>query len=228
MNIIVKPYGSEFCYCRPDTTWERENKDLYSPECVKEWLWTPVIFARISKPGKCISPKFVSRYYDGVNFGVLLYGRLEGCSGADTIAFGSGIDHTSLLPLPLYNPVVLSCKDNRFELRKDGKILFSIGNWAEIQPLIEDAICKASALTSLRIGDFVAVELAGPAAVGGECAVTVADEAGASAVTCKCGSVAVVGEGAAVALADEGAAGKGCRLQATVCGNETINMQIIF
>ena len=73
MNIIVKPYGSTLCYCRPDTTWERENRDFYSPECVNEICWTPVIFARISKAGKCVSGKFVERYYDGFNFGVLMY-----------------------------------------------------------------------------------------------------------------------------------------------------------
>ena len=70
MNIIVKPYGSGLCYCRPDTTWERENKDFYSPECVKELHWSPIIFVRISKAGKCIGGKFASRYYDEFALGV--------------------------------------------------------------------------------------------------------------------------------------------------------------
>ena len=91
MNIIVKPYGSSLCYCRPDTTWERENKDFYSPECVKELHWAPIVFARISKAGKCIGGKFVSRYYDGYSFGVLLY-----CNDGP-LAFTSCADHTSRL-----------------------------------------------------------------------------------------------------------------------------------
>ena len=61
MNIVVKPYGSDLCYCRPDTTWERENRDIYSPECIDEWNAAPILFARISKAGKCISQKFISR-----------------------------------------------------------------------------------------------------------------------------------------------------------------------
>ena len=77
MNISVKPYGSNLCYCRPDTTWERENKDFYSPECVNEIYWTPVVFARICKAGKCISEKFVERYYDAFNFGALMYCSIE-------------------------------------------------------------------------------------------------------------------------------------------------------
>ena len=166
MNIIVKPYGSDLCYCRPDTTWERENRDLYSPDCVNAWNWTPVIFARISKAGKCISPKFASRYYDSLNFGTLLY-----IGGAD-VASGSCVDHTSILPLPLFNPVVLETEGNKFEVVKNEKPIFSLEtpgadclqDGSTLLQAAEAAICKASQLTSLRIGDYVAVELA-PASV---------------------------------------------------------------
>ena len=168
MNIIVKPYGSDLCYCRPDTTWERENRDFYSPECVNEVLYTPVVFARVSKAGKCIGNKFASRYYDGVGCGILIY-----CQLSDS-AITSCVDHTSILPIPLYNPGVLE-DTKEFEICKDGEPLtvfrsdaadivlpdttgFSHqgGDWRHI---LEDTICKASALTSLRTGDFVAVEL---------------------------------------------------------------------
>ena len=118
MNIIVKPYGSTLCYCRPDTTWERENRDFYSPECVNEIYWTPVVFARISKAGKCVSGKFVERYYDGFNFGVLMY-----CTIEDSVS--AFVDHTSILPHPLYNPVVLE-GENDFEILRNGeKVDFS-------------------------------------------------------------------------------------------------------
>lgn len=151
MNIIVKPYGSVLCYCRPDTTWEREDKDFYSPDSVTDLYWTPVVFARISKAGKCIGEKFVSRYYDATGFGILLY------TGTD-IAFSSCADHTSLLPMPLYNPVVLEGEDNIFEVLRNGeKIYDNTGTAGKM--ILEDAICNASRLTSLRTGDFMAVEL---------------------------------------------------------------------
>ena len=166
MNIIVKPYGSDLCYCRPDTTWERENRDLYSPDCVNAWNWTPVLFARISKAGKCISPKFASRYYDSLNFGALLY-----IEGAD-LASGSCVDHTSILPLPLFNPVVMETEGNKVEVVKNEESVFSLEtpgdgcmqDGSNLLQAAEAAICKASQLTSLRIGDYVAVELA-PAAI---------------------------------------------------------------
>ena len=156
MNIIVKPYGSKLCYCRPDTTWERENKDFYSPECVKELHWTPIIFARICKAGKCIGKKFASRYYDGFNFGALLYCHTGESSD---IAFASCADHTSLLPAPLYNTVVLENTENIYQVERNGEEIFKTDT-DSLKDSIEEAICKASQLTTLRIGDFMAVELA--------------------------------------------------------------------
>ena len=192
MNIIVKPYGSELCYCRPDTTWERENKDFYSPECVNEIYWSPVVFARVSKAGKCVGKKFVERYYDGVGCGVLLYCGTSGLSVssgdprnpatagcalqrstgpfAESLATHSRgwenaisdhqpirqlshiVDKTSILPHPLFQPVVL--EDEKAFIVNDSPVILSVA-----KDLLEEALCKASELTSLRIGDFVAVEL---------------------------------------------------------------------
>lgn len=161
MNIIVKPYGSSHCYCRPDTTWERENKDFYSPECVNEIHWTPIVFVRISKAGKCIGAKFVSRYYDAFSFGALLYCHTEG--GNNEAAFTSCADHTSLLPSPLFSKETLESDMGAYEVRKNNELIFdstSAEKSASLKEVLEEAICKASTLTSLRIGDFVAVELA--------------------------------------------------------------------
>ena len=152
MNIIVRPYGSELCYCRPDTTWEKEGRDLYVPDGVNKILWAPVAFARVSKAGKCVNYKFVTRYYDAIGFGTLLY------SDDKELAFSSCMDHSSLLPMPLYDPVVLGNDENVFHM--------SVGTHQSqhtmgknIQELMEAAICKASERITLRIGDLVAVEL---------------------------------------------------------------------
>ena len=168
MNIIVKPYGGNLCYCRPDTTWERENKDFYSPECVNEIYWTPVVFARVSKAGKCVGRKFVERYYDGIGCGMLMY-----CSGQAIRQLSHIVDKTSILPHPLFQPVVLEdekeftvsateassgCNTDASVILSDSPIILS-----GAKELLEEAICNASQLTSLRIGDFVAVELATPA-----------------------------------------------------------------
>ena len=205
MNIIVKPYGSSLCYCRPDTTWERENKDFFSPECVNEIYWTPVVFARVSKAGKCVGRKFVGRYYDAVGCGMLLYCGTSGLSVssgdprnpatadcalqrstgpfAESLATPTRgwenaisdhqpirqlshiVDKTSILPHPLFQPVVL---EDEKELTVSTKVAGTGSNaeasviLSEAKDLLEEALCKASELTSLRIGDFIAVELAAP------------------------------------------------------------------
>lgn len=157
MNIIVRPYGSQSCYCRPDTTWERENKDFYVPDGTDKILWAPIAFVRISKAGKCIGKKFATRYYDAFNFGALLYCSHD--SEPFRLAFSSCMDHTSLLPFPLYNIAVMENGSNTFEICKEGTGIFR-DTTEGLKEKLEDAICLASKTTSLRIGDFVAVELA--------------------------------------------------------------------
>lgn len=155
MNISVQPYGSSRCYCRPDTTWERESKDFYSPESVNTLHWTPVAYVRISKAGKCISGKFVSRYYDGVGFGTLLY---IGDFLPD-LASASCADHSSILPSPVGGPDLLESTDKTYEVFRNGEKVFCC-TVEGLKEKVEEAICRASKLTTLRIGDFVAIELA--------------------------------------------------------------------
>ena len=158
MNIVVRPYGVSHSYCRPDTSWERENRDLYTPERIDRWDWAPIAFVRISKAGKCVGRKFASRYYDAFGFGALLYiGTVEG-EAIDTAA-ASCADHTSVLPFPLYNLAVLEGQENMFKAYKNGSEIYS-NDCTEIQAAIEEAICKSSEFVSLRTGDILAIELA--------------------------------------------------------------------
>ena len=59
MNIPVITVSGKVIV-RPDTTWERDNEDLYLPDFVNSLSWTPVFFARVSKPGRWIGPAFAS------------------------------------------------------------------------------------------------------------------------------------------------------------------------
>ena len=152
MNIIVKPNGKDLCYCRPDTTWEKESRDIYIPEGVDKVLWAPVVFVKVCKAGKCVSPKFVKRYYDSVGFGALLY-----CND-ENIAFSSCMDHSSLLPAPSLGPEALESNDGSLAI-SIAEDTVDIAADKNMQTALEDVICKASKRVSLRIGDIVAVEL---------------------------------------------------------------------
>ena len=158
MNIVVKPYGRAVCYCRPATTCEKENRDIYLPEGSESLQWTPVVFARISKAGKCIGRKFAPRYYDAFNFGVLLYCNSEGSK--NDIAFTSCADHSSILPFPMQQSDSLQKDGHIFELSLGNEDTFKAEMASEnLISIIEEAICSVSRKVSLRIGDLVAVEL---------------------------------------------------------------------
>lgn len=157
MNILVKTYDNKYIV-RPDTTWERDNEDFYPPEFVSGFLYTPVLFARICKPGRSIGRKFASRYYDGVSYGVLLYPQ-DLLDGSETgFACASCLDHSSFLPFPIFNPSTLGIEENAFKLYKDDKELFSY-NEGTID-MIEEAIEEASKYIYMRSGDIIAIELA--------------------------------------------------------------------
>ncbi len=119
---------------------------------VNGYDYAPIIFARICKAGKCVGEKFAGRYYDAYNYGVLLYPDLQ---GADP----NIVDHTSLLPAPLYDRITLD-QGNTFSLSVDSKVIFTHSE--ANSSLIEQAIVAASQFISLRIGDFVAIELKDP------------------------------------------------------------------
>ena len=108
MNIALKTFSGQVT-SRPDTTWERENRDFYIPDFVREMLWSPVLFTRVGKAGKCIGRKYADRYIDGMGFGLLLHPLVE-CNGEAVPS--SCMDHTTILPFPLYNKVVLDTPGN--------------------------------------------------------------------------------------------------------------------
>lgn len=159
MNIIVRLYGSGKFLCRPDTSWERENKDLFAPDSVSSYLWTPILFARISKAGKCVGRKFASRYWDAVSYGALLYvgDMLDG--SPESMACASCADRTSVLPFPMYDKATLESGLNMFSLRIDSIEAYSTVTEGATE-MIEEAITASSAIVSLRIGDIIAIELA--------------------------------------------------------------------
>lgn len=156
MNIIVRTAGGKYIV-RPDTTWERDNEDVYLPEFVNEVTYTPVLFARISKPGRSVGLEFADRYYDGIGYGVLLYPENLIDGSEEGFSCASCLDHTSFLTFPVYNKVTLGRSGNVFELRRDGKKLY--GCTASTPEIILQSIAEATRHIYIRTGDILAIEL---------------------------------------------------------------------
>ena len=156
MNIIVKTAQGHIIV-RPDTTWEKDNADFFPPDFVDALTFSPVVFARILKPGRSIGRRFASRYYDAVNFGVLLYPENLIDDSPESFATASCLDHTSFLSAPMYNPVTLGEEGNSFILRRNGKVVFEYD--AATRAMVEEALTEATRLVYIRTGDLIAIEL---------------------------------------------------------------------
>lgn len=153
MNIIVITACGKIV-CRPDTTWERDNEDLYLPDFVSHLEYAPVAFARICKPGRSVGSRFVSRYHDGFGFGVLLY-PVELMDGSpEGYAQACCLDHTSLLPTPFME---YADGYSTFTLKASGSVL---GNFSpDVRALMDAALVEATRRIYVRTGDIIAVEL---------------------------------------------------------------------
>lgn len=156
MNIAVVTTSNEY-FIRPDITWERKNSDLFIADSIRKISFTPVLFTKLSKPGKSIGLRFTGRYYESINYGVLIYAEDLVEKGNVGFAQANCIDNTSFLPMPLYNKLTLNNFDNEFILKMDGKEIFKYYNKDE--KLINRAISTASGMSYLKIGDMVAIEL---------------------------------------------------------------------
>lgn len=156
MNIVVITSSGKVVV-RPDTTWERDNEDVFLPEFVNSVSYSPVFFLRVSKPGRSIGEKFASRYYDGIGFGLFLYPEDLIDGSEEGFAAASCLDHTSFLPFPVYNPITLGVEGNEFVLERNGVEMFRTTEGS--REMAEKAIAEVSRFVYLRTGDIVAVEL---------------------------------------------------------------------
>lgn len=158
MNIIVKTASGRYIV-RPDTTWERDSEDLFVPEFVNGLSWTPVLFARISKPGRSVGERFGERYYDGIGYGVLLYPEEMLDGSEEGFACALCLDHTSFLPFPVIEKQ--PGFEGRFKLEAmkgdDARELFTVDGAAP--ETIRKAISEATRFIYIRIGDLIAIEL---------------------------------------------------------------------
>jgi len=157
MNIIIRTYEGKFIV-RPDTTWERDNEDLYLPEFINSVSFTPVFFAKISKPGRSIGESFASRYHEGINYGMLIYPDDLMDGSEQGFAQASCLDHTSFLPFPVCDETILGQQGEAFKLFKDNELLFTSDSGH--LGMIEKAIAEASRRVYFRSGDLIAIELA--------------------------------------------------------------------
>ena len=158
MNFLILTAEGKVI-ARPDSTRNKDNGDYFVPTDVHSLGFAPVVYARMSRTGKMIGREFTHRYYDAIAFGVLLYpstapeDKPHYCKAVSSV-----FDRTSLLPLPMYNPVTLERDGNVFRIYADSKELFNRST-VGISGLLEDALTACSCHSTIHKGDFVIAEL---------------------------------------------------------------------
>lgn len=133
MNIPVLTFSGKVVV-RPDTTWNRTGEDFYAPDFIDSLSFSTVVFARVTRLGKCVPKRFASRYYSTVGDGILLYPDSMDDGSPEGYASACCLDKTSILPDSSSQPGP--------------------------SELIDAAVESITRICRIRSGDIIAVETA--------------------------------------------------------------------
>ncbi|MEG0518627.1 MAG: hypothetical protein RR555_07145 [Bacteroidales bacterium] len=156
MNIITKPYGSEFYYIKPDMSRNRDCDNYFCPDNITELAAVPFLYTRIEKAGKAIASKFAERYYSTIGYGIQLVATsLINKEDLASIWVSQSLDNTayfsSLSPIANAQNVIeaLLLWDNNCKDTIAGQLISKINSTIE----------SISKYSSIKTGDYVVLEL---------------------------------------------------------------------
>ena len=148
MNIVVTD-GKGGYHFRPDSTLNRELKDFYLPDSITGLRLTPCLYAKMTRSAKSVSKKFANRCFSEFDFGLLL--------DADNMPYNMAttLDNSTFFGYNFLETDRLS--DSSFILKIKVKEIYLAKNLTA--GMLEEALVKVTALSSLRTGDLLAVSL---------------------------------------------------------------------
>jgi hypothetical protein len=165
MNIIVSPYGKKGFYCRPDSTLIRALEEYYIPDQVEKVSATPVMYVKTLRAGKAVANRFAERYIDSYGFGLLLHPTLKSeffTNDPERPFIENSLDYTSIIPLLSFPEMeIRGASTHLYEVTVNYKPLFGELTFPTYDEIMEK-ISTISKYCSLRIGDFITLELAAP------------------------------------------------------------------
>ena len=163
MNIAVLTASRATFYFKPDTSLERDvTKDYYVPGFICSPSAVPVVFIKIDRPCKSVSPDFTGRYYSCFSYGVLLDGKSKRGMVICQEGSATALDYSSILPLLTRSIESLDSDDAR--------LYFKCGNEkSDFKPVpgvsravIDKALISVTKYCTLRSGDILALSLTDP------------------------------------------------------------------
>ncbi|MBO6074290.1 MAG: hypothetical protein J6P74_04030 [Paludibacteraceae bacterium] len=163
MKIVGITYydGTENVVLKSDSSMLVNRKPLFVPERIHALACLPCWVLRVSRLGKCIAPRFASRYYDAVAPGADFFGadvlaeaKREGKPWTEAIAFEGS------LAIGEWDEVESrkSKVESSWRLEREGESVGQMTWDAEgLQQLFDNALSRASELMTIRQGDLIYV-----------------------------------------------------------------------
>jgi len=143
------------------------RKPLFVPERIHALACLPCWVLRVSRLGKCIAPRFASRYYDAVAPGADFFGadvlaeaKREGKPWTEAVAFESSLAigeweevRSQISEFRCQNSDVRS-----WRLEREGQSVKQM-SWdtEDLQQAFDQAVARASELLTIRQGDLIYV-----------------------------------------------------------------------
>ncbi len=169
MNILTVTYNSDFYYIRPDISLNRDSNDYFCPDGITEITVAPFLYIRIDKAGKAVNRKFAPRYYSSIGYGInLTAASIIDKNAPQSFLTANSLDNSTyvskICTLDEFEPEILLeslqqfCKSSNVSVPED--VMEVLSGKENIVQLFNTQLEKITRLTSVRTGDFIAVELA--------------------------------------------------------------------
>ena len=162
MKIVGITYydGTESIVLKSDSSLLVNRKPLFVPDAVSDLQALPCRVLRVSRLGKCIAPKFASRYYDAVAQGIdffaadiLREAKAAGKPWTEAVAFENSLAVGEWIPVES-----LQAANSRWLLQRRGQTLELYTGLSENeQQVLDNAVAKVSELLTIRQGDLIYV-----------------------------------------------------------------------
>lgn len=162
MKIVGITYydGTESIVLKSDSSLLVNRKPLFVPDAVSDLQALPCRVLRVSRLGKCIAPKFASRYYDAVAQGIdffaadiLREAKAAGKPWTEAVAFENSLAVGEWIPVE-----GRQAANSRWLLQRGGQTLELYTGLSENeQQVLDNAVAKVSELLTIRQGDLIYV-----------------------------------------------------------------------
>ncbi|TFG41376.1 MAG: FAA hydrolase family protein, partial [Bacteroidia bacterium] len=153
-----RPFPSEpVVFMKPDSSILKKNKPFFLPDFSSEIHYEVEVVVKISKLGKCISPKFAPRYYDELTAGIDITARdLQAGLSKSMLPWEISKGFDGAAPLGKFIPAssVGDPGNLDFRLEINGRIVQQ-SNTSDMIFSINEIISYVSRFFTLKTGDLI-------------------------------------------------------------------------